>query len=89
MHHTLQIDCAAYIGDNILWVATSNSKVAQIVAMELTVLTGINNVSSVHVFIVPNVSRIFSMTNVTIIQPSLSSASKKNKTVWVGSEDKR
>ena len=85
---SLQIDCAVYIGDNILWLATSNSKVAQIVAMELTVLTGVNNVSNVNVFIVPDVTRIFSMTNVTIIQPA-SSASKKNKTVWVGSEDKR
>lgn len=82
------MDCATYIGDNILWLATSNSKLAQIVAMELTVLTGINNVSSVHVFTVPDVSRIFSMANVTIIG-NASSAGKKNKTVWVGSEDKR
>ena len=36
------------IGNNKFWLATGNDKQAQIVILELTILTGINDISSVQ-----------------------------------------
>ena len=83
----LQIDCAEYVGNNRIWLASDNDNQARVIVLELAVPTSVNDIGSDYTFIVPGASRIVCMAAVTIMLPS--SNNKRNRTIWVGSENKR
>jgi len=78
----LQIECGAYVGDNMMWLAAGNSQKTQITILEFAVPSG---VSSVATFNVTAANRIICMTCVDVNAANL--VSKAKKTVWIGSEN--
>ena len=87
VYSVLQISCAEYVGDNKIWLASDTDNQAQVMVLELAVPNSANDIYSDYTFTIPGASRIVCMAAVTIVQPS--SNNKRNRTIWVGSENKR